>query len=92
MDNDDCVICFEPVTKQEKHTVECECKYTVHKKCIEQWNEKCLMCNKPTATGMVEVAILDRREIIIERALIFGAICGVLCFIYVVLKDSYKSN
>ena len=88
MDNDDCVICFEPVTKLDKHIVECECKYTVHIKCIEQWNEKCLMCNKPTATGMIEVVVSNRREVILERILCCVALWFLCCFMYMITKYS----
>ena len=74
----DCIICFEQVIKADEYITECGCKYTVHIKCIEQWNEKCVMCNKPTKI------IPDPRELIIHRIyyyLLLSFIMGVICII-----------
>ncbi len=84
--NNECVICFEPVSKIDYHIVECECKYTVHTECISKWNEKCLMCNKPTKSGMTAVVIPNRREVILERMIICAALCVTICFLYIVTK------
>lgn len=92
MMNNECVICFEPVSKIDQHTVECECKYTAHVECISKWNQKCLMCNEPTKTGMIEVVIPNRREVMLERMLIFAALCAIICFVYIVIQDTRFTN
>lgn len=59
--NQDCVICFNETESVENPLCKgniifdtvCNCKYFVHKECIEQWNEikstghLCIICNSP---------------------------------------------
>ena len=43
----ECIICYEPVYKNELYDPECGCKYTAHAQCIHEWNGKCIICDKP---------------------------------------------
>lgn len=85
--NNECVICFEPVSKLDEYAIECGCKYTVHIECIQQWNEKCVMCHKPTNSKSTDE--IDIREAIIERIRFFLLLFISCCCIYIMTKYSY---
>ena len=45
----DCLICLNKCSKNNHFKLECACKYSCHKKCIEKWlcmNNKCPICSK----------------------------------------------
>lgn len=77
--NNDCIICFEPVSKLDEHKPECDCKYTAHTQCITKWNNKCVICNKLTIVSSMRERILDR---ILVCLFTFVVLCGV----YVISK------
>ena len=80
--NNECIICFETVDNADKYENVCDCKYTVHTKCISQWNEKCVMCNKQTNTGLITVS--ERRDLIFDRTVIFITTCVILGGVYAI--------
>jgi hypothetical protein len=86
MNNDDCVICFEHVADDDKYINECECKYTVHAECVSKWDEKCLMCNKPTQSVLIAIAESNRREVVLERLLLFFVVFSITGGIYILSK------
>ena len=77
--NSECIICFETVDNPDKYHNICDCKYTVHTKCISKWNEKCVMCNK-----QILIAVSDKRDLLFDRCVIFITACVIIGGIYAI--------
>ena len=80
--NNECIICFETVDNADKYKNICDCKYTAHTKCISQWNEKCVMCNKRINVGIIVVS--ERRDLIFDRSVIFVTVCVIIGGVYAI--------
>ena len=77
--NNECIICFETVDNYDKYNNICDCKYTVHTKCISKWNEKCVMCNK-----QILITVSDKRDLLFDRCVIFVTVCVIIGGIYAI--------
>lgn len=75
----ECIICYEPISKNELYIPNCGCKYNAHIECVTQWNGTCIICNaipKPT---------LRRTIIDILKTLICGVMIVVCILVIAVI-------